>query len=60
MMRPATETWRCSVLELFGGEVLAEGAELGDGGGEAEGVGVAGFGVGERGVGGAGEGGDLG
>ncbi len=38
----------------------AEGAELGDGGGGAEGVGVAGCGVGERGVEGAGDGGDLG
>ena len=46
-------------LEVFGGEMLAEGAELGDGGGEGEGVGVLGLVVGERGVGGAGEGGDL-
>jgi len=46
-------------FELFGGEVFAEGAELGNRGGEGEAVGVAGFVVGERGVGGAGEGGDL-
>ncbi len=47
-------------LEVFGGEVLAEGAELGDGGGEGEGVGVFGFVVRERGVGGTREVGDLG
>jgi hypothetical protein len=46
-------------LEVFGGEMFAEGAELGNRGGEGEAVGVPGFVVGERGVGGAGEGGDL-
>ena len=46
-------------LEVFGGEVPAEGAELGYGRGEGEAVGVLGFVVRERGIGGAGEGGDL-
>ena len=46
-------------LEVFGGEVLTEGAEPGNAGGEGEGVGVFGFVVRERGVGGADEGGDL-
>ena len=46
-------------LEVLGGEMLAERAELWYGGGEGEAVGILGLVGRERRIGGAGEGGDL-
>ena len=46
-------------LEVFGGEVFAEGAKFGDRGSEGEAVGILSLVIRKQRVGGAGEGGDL-